>query len=156
VPRTTGGPDQNEYRLSSPALDNRTDGGGTPSHWSAQLVDGSHAQRGPRRGIFKVTALPVHHTGAKFGQEPHHGQEPHQPVADLSLDGRDVGSLRTVEPTDPGWYYNRTPHAARRTPHGRIEVGTEMLDVAAGETTEEGRERLLNTIGRAAFPQISS
>jgi deazaflavin-dependent oxidoreductase (nitroreductase family) len=43
-------------------------------------------------------------------------------------------------PENPGWYYNLKAH-----PDTTIEVGTDTVDVRAGEAESEERERLFAT-----------
>ena len=60
------------------------------------------------------------------------------PVAYLNDDGRYViFASKAGAPTNPAWYHNVKAH-----PETTIEVGSETLEVVAGEVNGEERERL--------------
>jgi deazaflavin-dependent oxidoreductase (nitroreductase family) len=51
-----------------------------------------------------------------------------------------VFASKAGAPTNPDWYHN-----LKADPNVRIEVGTDTIDVIAGEATGEERERLYRT-----------
>jgi deazaflavin-dependent oxidoreductase (nitroreductase family) len=105
----------------------------SPADFNAQIIDEFHANEGHVGGMFEnSTLLLLHHTGAKSGK----GRI--SPLAYLSDDGRFVVfASKAGAPTNPDWYHN-----LKARPNVTIEVGTDTIDVVAGEATGEERERL--------------
>ena len=88
------------------------------------------------RGMFEgMPLLLLHHSGAKSGTPRVN------PLAYQADDGRFVVfASKGGAPTHPAWYHNLKAH-----PQTTIEVGTETIEVTAGEATGEERERLFRT-----------
>jgi len=79
--------------------------------------------------------LLLHHTGAKSGKSRIN------PLAYQSDDGRYViFASKAGAPSNPDWYHN-----LKAQPNVKIEVGTDTIDVVAGEATGEERQRLYRT-----------
>ncbi len=108
----------------------------SPADFNAQIIDEFRANAGRVGGMFQdSTLLLLHHTGAKSGL----GRI--NPLGYLRDGGRYVVfASKGGAPTNPDWYYN-----LKANPNATIEVGTDTLDVVAGEATGEERERLYST-----------
>jgi deazaflavin-dependent oxidoreductase (nitroreductase family) len=108
----------------------------SPADFNAQIIDEFHANQGRVSGMFEgMPLLLLHHTGAKSGSSRIN------PLAYQSDDGRYViFASKAGAPTNPDWYHNLKAH-----PNVRIEVGTDTIDVLAGEATGAERERLFRT-----------
>ena len=105
----------------------------SPADFNAQVIEEFRANEGRVGGPFEgSTLLLLHHTGAKSGTSRVN------PLVYMADNGRYVifGS-KAGAPTNPDWYHNLKAH-----PDTRIEVGTDTIDVIAGEATGEERERL--------------
>jgi len=107
-----------------------------PTDFNAQIIEEFHANEGRVGGMFEgLPLLLLHHTGAKSGKSRIN------PLAYQADDGRYViFASKAGAPTNPDWYYNLKAH-----PNVAIEVGTNTIDVVAGEATGEERERLYRT-----------
>ncbi len=105
----------------------------SPADFNDQIIEEFRANQGRVGGRFEgTTLLLLHHTGAKSGKSRIN------PLAYLSDGGRYVVfASKGGAPTNPDWYHNLKTH-----PNATIEVGTETIDVVAGEATGEERERL--------------
>ncbi len=105
----------------------------SPADFNAQVIEEFRANEGRVGGAFEgTTLLLLHHRGAKSGTRRVN------PLAYTADDGRYViFASKGGAPTNPDWYHNLKAH-----PDTRIEVGTETIDVVAGEATGEERERL--------------
>jgi deazaflavin-dependent oxidoreductase (nitroreductase family) len=108
----------------------------SPADFNAQIIEQFHANEGRVGGMFEgMPLLLLHHTGAKSGKSRIN------PLAYQSDAGRYVVfASKAGAPTNPDWYHNLKAH-----PDATIEVGTETIDVVAGEATGEERERLYRT-----------
>lgn len=107
-----------------------------PTDFNTQIIDEFHANEGRVGGTFEGTPLLLlHHTGAKSGKSRIN------PLAYQADAGRYVVfASKGGAPTDPGWYHNLKAH-----PDTTIEVGTDTIDVVAGEATGQERDRLFRT-----------
>ena len=105
----------------------------SPADFNAQIIEEFRASQGRVGGPFEgSTLLLLHHTGAKSGASRVN------PLAYMADDGRYVVfASKGGAPTNPDWYHNLKAHPATQ-----IEVGTDTIDVVAGEATGEERERL--------------
>ncbi len=105
----------------------------SPADFNARIIEEFRANQGRVGGPFEgSTLLLLHHTGAKSGTSRVN------PLAYMADDGRYVVfASKGGAPTNPDWYHNLKAHPATR-----IEVGTDTIDVVAGEATGEERERL--------------
>jgi deazaflavin-dependent oxidoreductase (nitroreductase family) len=104
-----------------------------PPDFNAQVIEEFRANEGRVGGMFEGnTLLLLHHTGAKSGKRR---------INPLVYHGEDrryiIFASKGGAPTNPDWYHNLKAH-----PDVSIEVGTETLDVTAGEATGEERERI--------------
>ncbi|MGZ6617601.1 MAG: nitroreductase family deazaflavin-dependent oxidoreductase [Solirubrobacteraceae bacterium] len=108
----------------------------SPADFNAQIIEQFRANEGRVGGIFEGSSLLLlHHTGAKSGTSRIN------PLGYLSDGGRYVVfASKAGAPTNPDWYYNLKAH-----PQVTIEVGSDTIDVVAGEATGEERERLYRT-----------
>lgn len=108
----------------------------SPADFNAQIIEEFHANEGRVGGMFDgMPLLLLHHTGAKSGKSRIN------PLAYQSDGGRYVVfASKAGSPTNPDWYYNLKTH-----PNVTIEVGTDTIEVVAGEATGEERERLFRT-----------
>ena len=108
----------------------------SPADFNAQIIEEFHANEGRVGGMFEGNPLLLlHHTGAKSGKSRIN------PLAFQGDDGRYViFASKAGAPTNPDWYHN-----LKADPNVRIEVGTDTIDVIAGEATGEERERLYLT-----------
>jgi deazaflavin-dependent oxidoreductase (nitroreductase family) len=108
----------------------------SPADFNAQIIDEFHANQGRVAGMFEgMPLLLLHHTGAKSGA----GRI--NPLAYQSDGGRYViFASKAGAPSNPDWYHNLKAH-----PNVSIEVGTDTIDVLAGEATGAERERLFRT-----------
>jgi deazaflavin-dependent oxidoreductase (nitroreductase family) len=113
--------------------------------FNAQIIDEFHANQGRVGRMFEgVPLLLLHHTGAKSGSSRVN------PLAYQSDGGRYViFASKAGAPTNPDWYHN-----LKAQPNVRIEVGTDTIDVLAGEATGAERERLFSTQVER-FPQFA-
>ena len=116
----------------------------SPNDFNAQVIEEFRANQGHVRGMFERTPLVLlHHTGAKSGTERVN------PVAYLRDGDRYVVfASKGGSPTHPAWYHNLKAH-----PETKIEVGTDTLDVVAGEAEGEERDRLFNMVAEGS-PQF--
>jgi deazaflavin-dependent oxidoreductase (nitroreductase family) len=105
----------------------------SPSDFNAKIIEEFRANEGRVGGRFEgLPILLLHHTGARSGKRRIN------PLAYRRDDGRYViFASKGGSPTHPAWYHNLKAH-----PDATIEVGTETIDVTAGEATGEERERL--------------
>jgi deazaflavin-dependent oxidoreductase (nitroreductase family) len=117
----------------------------SPADFNAQVIEEFRANEGRVGGPFEgSTLLLLHHTGAKSGTSRIN------PLVYMADDGRFViFASKGGAPTNPHWYHNLKAH-----PDTRIEVGTDTIDVVAGEATGEERERLFRSQAERA-PQFA-
>jgi deazaflavin-dependent oxidoreductase (nitroreductase family) len=103
---------------------------------NAKIIEEFRANEGRVGGMFEgMPLLLLHHSGAKSGTPRVN------PLAYQADDGRFVVfASKGGAPTHPAWYHNLKAH-----PQTTIEVGTETIEVTAGEATGEERERLFRT-----------
>ncbi|HEY5261897.1 MAG TPA: nitroreductase family deazaflavin-dependent oxidoreductase [Solirubrobacteraceae bacterium] len=108
----------------------------SPTDFNAQIIEEFHANEGRVGGMFDgLPLLLLHHTGAKSGNSRIN------PLAYQEDDGRYVVfASKAGAPTNPDWYHNLKAH-----PDVTIEIGTDTIDVVAGEATGEERDRLYRT-----------
>jgi deazaflavin-dependent oxidoreductase (nitroreductase family) len=108
----------------------------SPADFNAQIIDEFHANQGRVGGMFEgMPLLLLHHTGAKSGQSRIN------PLAYQSDGGRYViFASKAGAPSNPDWYHN-----LKAQPNVKIEVGTDTIDVIAGEAAGAERERLFRT-----------
>jgi deazaflavin-dependent oxidoreductase (nitroreductase family) len=108
----------------------------SPADFNAKIIDEFHANEGRVGGPFDgMPLLLLHHTGARSGQSRIN------PLAYQSDQGRYViFASKAGAPTNPDWYHNLKAH-----PNVKIEVGTDTIDVVAGEATGAERDRLFRT-----------
>lgn len=108
----------------------------SPADFNAKIIEEFHANGGRVGGMFEgMPLLLLHHTGAKSGKSRIN------PLAYQSDGGRYVVfASKAGAPTNPDWYYNLVAQ-----PNVTIEVGTDTIEVLAGEATGEERERLFRT-----------
>jgi deazaflavin-dependent oxidoreductase (nitroreductase family) len=101
--------------------------------FNAQIIEEFRANEGRVGGqLANMPLVLLHHTGAKSGQSRVN------PLAYLRDGGRYViFASKAGAPTNPDWYHNLKAH-----PDTKIEVGTDTLDVTAGEAIGEERDRL--------------
>jgi deazaflavin-dependent oxidoreductase (nitroreductase family) len=101
--------------------------------FNAKVIDEFRANQGRVGGMFEgATLLLLHHIGAKSGQSRIN------PLVYQSEGGRYVVfASKAGAPSNPDWYHNLMAQ-----PNVTIEVGTETIDVVAGEATGEERDRL--------------
>jgi deazaflavin-dependent oxidoreductase (nitroreductase family) len=116
----------------------------SPNDFNAQVIEEFRANHGHVGGMFEHMPLVLlHHTGARSGTDRVN------PVAYLRDGDRYVVfASKGGSPTHPAWYHNLKAH-----PETTIEVGTETLDVVAGEAEGEERDRLFNTVAEGS-PQF--
>jgi deazaflavin-dependent oxidoreductase (nitroreductase family) len=117
----------------------------SPADFNAKIIDEFRANDGRVGGMFQnMTLLLLHHTGAKSGTAYTN------PLAYLPDGDRYViFASKAGAPENPGWYHN-----LKASPETTIEVGTDTLDVRAGEAEGEERDRLYNAqVGRS--PQFA-
>jgi deazaflavin-dependent oxidoreductase (nitroreductase family) len=101
--------------------------------FNAQIVEEFRTNGGDVGGMFEGMPLVLlHHTGAKSGKSYIN------PLAYLGDGDRYVvfGS-KGGAPVHPAWYHN-----LKANPEVTIEVGTDTIDVVAGEATGDERDRL--------------
>jgi deazaflavin-dependent oxidoreductase (nitroreductase family) len=105
----------------------------SPTDFNARIIDEFHANEGRVGGMFEgLPLLLLHHTGARSGKSRVN------PLAYQSDGGRYVVfASKAGAPANPDWYHNLKAH-----PNVRIEVGSDTIDVLAGEATGDERERL--------------
>jgi deazaflavin-dependent oxidoreductase (nitroreductase family) len=103
---------------------------------NAKIIEEFHTNEGRVGGMFEgLPLLLLHHTGAKSGATRTN------PLAYQADNGRYVVfASKGGAPTNPDWYHNLKAH-----PNVTIEVGTDTIDVIAGEATGEERDRLFRT-----------
>jgi deazaflavin-dependent oxidoreductase (nitroreductase family) len=108
----------------------------SPTDFNAKIIEEFRANEGRVGDMFEgMPLLLLHHTGAKSGKSRIN------PLAYQSDDGRYVVfASKAGSPTNPDWYYNLKAH-----PNVTIEVGTDTIEVLAGEAAGEERERLYRT-----------
>ena len=113
--------------------------------FNAQVIEEFRANAGHVGGRFEgMPLLLLHHAGARTGQKRVN------PVAYLGDGGRYVLiASKGGAPTNPAWYHN-----LKASPHTKIEVGTDTIEVLASEATGEERERLFLTQAER-FPQFA-
>jgi len=104
--------------------------------FNAKIIEEFRANEGRVAGTFEgMPLLLLHHSGAKSGTPRVN------PLAYQADDGRFVVfASKGGAPTHPAWYHNLKAY-----PQTTIEVGTETIEVTAGEATGEERERLFRT-----------
>jgi deazaflavin-dependent oxidoreductase (nitroreductase family) len=107
----------------------------SPADFNARIIDEFHANGGHVGGVFeRMPLLLLHHTGAKSGKSRIN------PLAYQRDQGRYViFASKGGAPTNPDWYHNLRAH-----PEVTIEVGTDTINVLAGEAAGEERERLFS------------
>ena len=108
----------------------------SPADFNAKIIEEFHSSEGRVGGMFEgMPLLLLHHTGAKSGKSRIN------PLAYQSDDGRYViFASKAGAPSNPDWYHN-----LKAQPNVEVEVGTDTIDVVAGEATGEERERLYRT-----------
>jgi deazaflavin-dependent oxidoreductase (nitroreductase family) len=108
----------------------------SPADFNASIIEEFRANQGRVGGHFEGTpVLLLHHTGARSGTSRVN------PLVYLPDDGRYiVFASKAGAPTNPDWYHNLKAH-----PDVQIEVGSDTVDVRAGEAAGEERERLFRT-----------
>jgi deazaflavin-dependent oxidoreductase (nitroreductase family) len=108
----------------------------SPTDFNAKIIEEFHANEGRVGGMFEgMPLLLLHHTGAKSGTRRIN------PLAYQSDQGRYViFASKAGAPTNPDWYHN-----LKANPSVAIEVGTDKIDVLAGEATGAERDRLFST-----------
>ena len=108
----------------------------SPTDFNAKIIEEFRANEGRVGDMFEgMPLLLLHHTGAKSGKSRIN------PLAYQSNGGRYVVfASKAGSPSNPDWYYNLKAH-----PHVTIEVGTDTIEVLAGEAGGEERERLYRT-----------
>ena len=107
----------------------------SPADFNAQIIDEFHANGGRVGGMFDAMPLLLLH------QQARNRKERINPLAYLTDDGRYViFASKGGAPTNPDWYHN-----LKANPQVEIEVGTNTIDVVAGEAAGEERERLFRT-----------
>jgi deazaflavin-dependent oxidoreductase (nitroreductase family) len=108
----------------------------SPADFNAKIIEEFRSNEGRVGDMFEgMPLLLLHHTGAKSGKSRIN------PLAYQSDGGRYViFASKAGAPTNPDWYHN-----LKAQPNVKIEVGTETIDVLAGEATGEERERLYRT-----------
>jgi deazaflavin-dependent oxidoreductase (nitroreductase family) len=108
----------------------------SPADFNAQIIEEFHSSEGRVGGMFEgMPLLLLHHTGAKSGRSRVN------PLAYQADGGRYViFASKAGAPTNPDWYHN-----LKAQPNVKVEVGTDTIDVFAGEATGEERERLYRT-----------
>jgi deazaflavin-dependent oxidoreductase (nitroreductase family) len=108
----------------------------SPAGFNAQIIEEFHTNEGRVGGMFEgMPLLLLHHTGAKSGRSRVN------PLAYQADGGRYViFASKAGAPTNPDWYHN-----LKAQPNVKVEVGTDTIDVFAGEATGEERERLYRT-----------
>ena len=113
--------------------------------FNGRIITEFRANQGRVGGMFEsMPLLLLHHTGAKTGASRI------TPLAYLSDGGRYVVfASKAGAPTNPDWYHNLKAH-----PNVTIEVGTDTLEVVAGEVTGDERERLYSAQAERA-PQFA-
>jgi deazaflavin-dependent oxidoreductase (nitroreductase family) len=101
--------------------------------WNAQMIADFRSNGGKVGGMFEGrTLLLLHSTGAKTGEE-RITPLAYQPVGDaFAVFGSKAGA-----PTHPAWYFN-----LRADPRATIEVGTDLIEVTARDTTGEERAEI--------------
>jgi len=116
----------------------------SPNDFNAQVIEEFRANRGHVGGMFEhMSLLLLHHAGARSGTARVN------PVAYVRDGDRYVVfASKGGSPTHPAWYHNLKAH-----PETTIEVGTETLDVVAGEAQGEERDRLFNAVAEGS-PQF--
>jgi deazaflavin-dependent oxidoreductase (nitroreductase family) len=105
----------------------------SPQDFNARIIEEFHANEGRVGGPFAdSTLLLLHHVGAKSGKDRIN------PLA-YNRDGDRyvVFASKAGAPTNPDWYHN-----LKANPKVTIEVGTDTIDVVAGEARGEERDRL--------------
>jgi deazaflavin-dependent oxidoreductase (nitroreductase family) len=108
----------------------------SPADFNAQIIEEFQANDGRVGGMFEgMPLLLLHHTGAKSGKSRIN------PLA-YQADGSRyvIFASKAGAPSNPDWYHN-----LKANPNVSIEVGTDTIDVIAGEATGEERERLYRT-----------
>lgn len=108
----------------------------SPADFNAKIIEEFRSNEGRVGDMFEgMPLLLLHHTGAKSGKSRIN------PLAYQSDGGRYViFASKAGAPSNPDWYYN-----LKAQPNVKVEVGTDTIDVLAGEATGEERERLYRT-----------
>jgi len=105
----------------------------SPQDFNARIIEEFHANEGRVGGPFaNSTLLLLHHVGARSGKDRINPLAYH-----LDGDRYVVFASKAGAPTNPDWYHN-----LKANPDVTIEVGTDTIDVVAGEATGEERDRL--------------
>jgi deazaflavin-dependent oxidoreductase (nitroreductase family) len=107
-----------------------------PADFNAQVIEEFHANEGRVGGMFEgMPLLLLHHTGAKSGMARIN------PLV-YQRDGERyvIFASKAGAPANPDWYHNLKAH-----PEVKIEVGTDTIDVTAGEAEGDERDRLFRT-----------
>jgi deazaflavin-dependent oxidoreductase (nitroreductase family) len=117
----------------------------TRTEYNAKIIGEFRANEGHVGGTWQETPLLLlHHTGTKSGVSRVN------PVAYLPDDrGYLIWAANGGAPRNPDWYHNLKAH-----PNTRIEVGTEVIDVAAEVATGAERKRLF-TRAAERYPQLA-
>ena len=116
-----------------------------PQDFNTKIIEEFRANEGrvgpPLEGL---PLLLLHHTGARSGSARVN------PLA-YQRDGDRyvIFASKAGAPTNPDWYHNLKAH-----PEVSIEVGTDELEVSAGEASGAERERLYETQAER-FPQFA-
>ena len=116
----------------------------TRSDYNAKIIGEFRSNRGRAGGMWEQTPLLLlQHAGAKSGVSRVN------PGAYLPNDpGCLIWAANGGAPNNPDWYHNLKAH-----PTTRIEVGSDVIDVVAAETTGEERERLFAK-ATERYPQL--
>jgi deazaflavin-dependent oxidoreductase (nitroreductase family) len=117
----------------------------TRTEYNAKIIGEFRANEGHVGGTWQETPLLLlHHTGTKSGVSRVN------PVAYLPDDRRYlIWAANGGAPRNPDWYHNLKAH-----PNTRIEVGSEVIDVAAEVATGAERKRLF-TRAAERYPQLA-
>lgn len=104
------------------------------SEWNTGIVEEFRANAGRVGGPFEgAPILLLHHKGAKSGIERVNPLA-YQPIDDNTWA---VFGSKGGFPTNPDWYHNLIAN-----PEGRVEIGTETVEITARVAEGEERERI--------------
>jgi deazaflavin-dependent oxidoreductase (nitroreductase family) len=118
------------------------------SDWNRQVIEQFRATGGKMGGDWAgQPLLLLHHRGRRTGAE-------HVAPVMYLADDDDPGTLyvfasKAGAPTHPAWYGNLMAAG-----EGRVELGEETFDVAAGEVEGEARDRIFAEQARR-YPQFA-